>query len=155
MKKISFVLFLAFITITNSFKPAAEIKWLGFNEGYALAKKNKKIMLIDTYTEWCGWCKRMDRDTYAKSEIAELINKDFVAIKFNPEVNATYTFEGKTYKGTELASVISDNQISGYPTTIFIQPKTVKKKVIVGYKNAEQMQGELSAAIAELNPKKK
>jgi len=154
MKKLSFVLVIAFIIITNSFKPAAEIKWLGFNEGYTLAKKNKKIMLIDTYTEWCGWCKRMDRDTYAKSEIAELINKDFVAIKFNPEVNASYTFEGKTYPGSQLAGVISDNQINGYPTTIFIQPKTLKKKVMVGYKNAEQMQVELSAAIAELNPKK-
>ena len=154
MKKTTFLLAIAFIVISNSFKPAAEIKWLGFNEGYALAKKSKKIMLIDTYTEWCGWCKRMDRDTYAKSEIAELINKDFVAIKFNPEVAASYTFEGKTYGGNQLAGVISDNQINGFPTTIFLQPKTIKKKVVVGYKNPEQMQAELSSAIAELNPKK-
>jgi uncharacterized protein YyaL (SSP411 family) len=154
MKKISFILALTFIILTNSFKPAAEIKWLGFNEGYKLAKKHKKIMLIDTYTEWCGWCKRMDRDTYEKSEIAELVNKDFVAIKFNPEVAATYTFQGKTYSGNELAGVISDNQISGYPTTVFIQPKTIKKKIFVGYRNADQMKVELSAAITELNTKK-
>ena len=154
MKKISFILALTFIILTNSFKPAAEIKWLGFNEGYKLAKKHKKIMLIDTYTEWCGWCKRMDRDTYEKSEIAELVNKDFVAIKFYPEVAATYTFQGKTYSGNELAGVISDNQISGYPTTVFIQPKTIKKKIFVGYRNADQMKVELSAAITELNTKK-
>jgi len=155
MKKISFVLALAFIIITNSFKPADEIKWVGFNDGYTLAKKNKKIMLIDVYTDWCGWCKRMDRDTYAKSEIAALVNKDFVAIKFNPEAAGTYTFEGKTYSGQELAGVIGDNQINGYPTTVFIQPKTIKKKLVVGYKNVEQMQGELSAAVSELNAKKK
>lgn len=154
MKKISFILALTFIILTNSFKPASEIKWLGFNEGYKLAKKHKKIMLIDTYTEWCGWCKRMDRDTYDKSEIAELVNKDFVAIKFNPEVAATYTFQGKTYSGNELAGVISDNQISGYPTTVFIQPKTIKKKIFVGYRNADQMKVELSSAITELNTKK-
>lgn len=153
MKKISFVIALAFIIISNSFKPAAEIKWVGFNEGYTLAKKSKKIMLVDTYTEWCGWCKRMDRDTYAKSEIAELVNKDFVAIKFNPEVAATYTFEGKTYNGNQLAGIITDNQINGYPTTIFIQPKNVKKKIIVGYKDATSMQAELASALSELKTK--
>jgi hypothetical protein len=48
-------------------------------------------------------------------------------------------FEGKTYTGEQLAGVISNYQISGYPTTIFIYPKTKKSEVVVGYKNAEQM----------------
>ena len=154
MKKISFAIAFALLILTNSFKPAAEIKWLGFNEGYTLAKKKKKIMLMDVYTDWCGWCKRMDRDAYAKSEIAELVTKDFIPIKFNPEVAGSYIFEGKTYTGNELAGVISEYKINGYPTTVFVHPKTNKRKVVVGYRNADQMKGELSAAIAELAPRK-
>jgi uncharacterized protein YyaL (SSP411 family) len=154
MKRISLVLAFALFMITNSFKPAAEIKWLSFDEGYKLAKKNKKIMLVDVYTDWCGWCKRMDRDAYEKSEIATLVTKDFVAIKFNPEKTATYTFDGKTYTGQQLAGAISDNGISGYPTTIFMNAKTNKKKIVGGYKNAEMMKGVLSEAVSELTAKK-
>lgn len=131
---------LAVFVITAFKADNAEVNWLDFNKGYELAKKKNKIMLVDVYTDWCGWCKRMDRDAYAKPNIATTINDDFVAVKFNPEItNVSYQFEGKTYTGEQLAGVISNYQISGYPTTIFIYPKTKKSEVVVGYKNAEQM----------------
>lgn len=127
-------------TVTSSFKSADEIKWLDFNKGYELAKKKKKIMLVDVYTDWCGWCKRMDRDAYAKPNIASMVNKDFVAIKFNPEQEGVmYNFEGKSYTGEQLAGVISNYKITGYPTTIFMYPKDKGIEIISGYKNAEQM----------------
>ncbi|MEI6508723.1 MAG: DUF255 domain-containing protein, partial [Bacteroidota bacterium] len=137
MKKIQILGILILVLASNSFKPADEIKWLGFNEGYNLALKKKKMMLIDVYTDWCGWCKRMDRDTYAKSEITELVNKDFIAIKFNPEAAGEYTYIGKKYNGGELAEMIGESKISGYPATIFSNPKTNKRKIIIGYRNAE------------------
>jgi uncharacterized protein YyaL (SSP411 family) len=154
MKSISCAFFLALFLITNSFKAADEIQWVSFDEGYKLAKKGKKIMLIDVYTDWCGWCKRMDKDAYEKSEIAALVKKDFVAIKFNPEKATNYTFNGKQYSSTQLAGAISDNGINGYPTTIFLNPKTNKKKIVSGYKNADAMKGLLSEAISELAVKK-
>lgn len=151
MKKASLLFTLAFLLVATSFKPASEIKWLGFNEGYALAKKTKKIMLVDVYTDWCGWCKRMDRDAYGKSEIIDMVSKDFVPIKFNPEIEGvTYTFNGKTYSGGELAGAISDYKLSGYPTTIFIQPKNNKKNIVVGYKDAAMMKDVLTSIKSEL-----
>ena len=79
MKKIA-ILLSVFITIIGiySFKPINdEVKWMNFNEGYTLAKKKNKVMLVDVYTEWCGWCKRMDKDTYAKPNIANELNKNY------------------------------------------------------------------------------
>lgn len=140
MQKMKVILVAVLALVATSMKPSEEIKWMDFNAGYSLAKKKGKIMLVDVYTEWCGWCKRMDRDAYAKPEIAEIVGKDFIAIKFNPEVEGvTYTFEGKNYTGAQLAGVISNNQLSGYPTTIFINPKVKKTEIVVGYKNAEQL----------------
>ncbi|MCX6185973.1 MAG: DUF255 domain-containing protein [Bacteroidetes bacterium] len=140
MKKIVFA-FLALIYISNSsFKHEEGIKWLGFNEGYELAKKKNKIMIIDVYTDWCGWCKRMDRDSYSKEEIISIIKKDFVPVKFNPEIEGVkYVYNGKSYNGQELAGVLSNFQINGYPTTIFVYPKANKSEIVVGYKNAEQL----------------
>ncbi len=156
MKKVTILsLFIIFGTLSMSMKTAEEVKWMGFNEGYKLAKKSGKIMLIDVYTDWCGWCKRMDRDTYAKPEIAGLINEDYIAIKFNPEVGGTYTFEGKEYNGQELAAVISKNQLSGYPTTIFYYPKTQKNNVVGGYYDAKRFEGVLVQVKNEFKPSAK
>lgn len=155
MHKIKLVV-LALVTImATSMKSSEEIKWMDFNQGYELAKKKNKIMLVDVYTEWCGWCKRMDRDAYAKPEIAELVGKDFIAIKFNPEIEGvTYTFEGKSYTGPQLAQVISNNQINGYPTTIFMNPKAKTSEIMVGYKNAEQLKPILIDIAGKLKSKK-
>ncbi|MFY8108275.1 MAG: thioredoxin family protein [Bacteroidia bacterium] len=155
MHKIKLVV-LALVTImATSMKSSEEIKWMDFNQGYELAKKKNKIMLVDVYTEWCGWCKRMDRDAYAKPEIAELVGKDFIAIKFNPEIEGvTYTFEGKSYTGPQLAQVISNNQINGYPTTIFMNPKAKTSEIMVGYKNAEQLKPILVDIVGKLKSKK-
>jgi uncharacterized protein YyaL (SSP411 family) len=142
MKKISLVLSAAIIILgLYAFKPKNdEVKWMNFNDGYALAKKKNKIILVDVYTEWCGWCKRMDKDTYAKTSISSVLNEKYVSVKFNPEVEGIkYTYNGKTYDGPGLAAAISNNSISGYPTTVFINPKTHKTKIEVGYKNESDM----------------
>jgi uncharacterized protein YyaL (SSP411 family) len=139
MKKLSVILFFALFIITNSFKTAEEIKWLDFNTGYKLAVKKKKMMMVDVYTDWCGWCKVMDRETYAKSEIAALVNQHFVPIKFNPETpNIVYTFEGKEYNGKGLKEIISNNQIRGYPATMFINTKNKKSSLVSGYLNPQE-----------------
>ncbi|MES2655660.1 MAG: DUF255 domain-containing protein [Bacteroidota bacterium] len=142
MKKIAIILSV-FIVVLGlfAFKPQTEeVKWLNFNDGYKLAKKKNKIILVDVYTDWCGWCKRMDRDTYAKPSIVNALNKDYVVVKFNPEVTGvTYSYNGKTYDGPGLAGAISNNSISGYPTTVFINPKSHKTKLEVGYKNEADM----------------
>lgn len=155
MKKIGFVLLIATFFISTSMKKASELEWKGFDEGYNLAQKKGKIMLVDVYTEWCGWCKRMDKDTYVQSEIIGLINQDYIAVKFNPEINATYTFEGKKYSGNELAKVISNNQIGGYPTTIFYYPKTKKTNVVGGYLDANRFKGVLDGVKKEFMPSAK
>ena len=121
-------------------KPDEELKWMGWNDGYQLAKKNNKIAMVDCYTEWCGWCKRMDRDTYGNADIQKKIYDNFIPIKFNPELNQTYNFDGKQYDGRQLADLLSSNQLTGYPTIIFIIPngKTNTIELSVGYSNAQQ-----------------
>jgi thiol:disulfide interchange protein len=71
MKAINILALGMVILLFTSFtKPAeSELKWYGWNEGYPLAKKEGKLILVDAYTDWCGWCKKMDRDTYANADV--------------------------------------------------------------------------------------
>lgn len=116
-----------------------KVNWTGFSAGYADAKNQKKILLIDLYTDWCGWCKRMDADTYSKKNVAELINQHFVAVKLNPEKEATYSFQGKQLNGEQLKQAITIGQFEGYPATIFINTaKNDEIKVVTGYHKPQE-----------------
>jgi len=152
MKKLFSISLIAVALLSSSFilPKNEELKWMDFNTGYELAKKKNKIMLVDVYTDWCGWCKVMDRETYAKPEVIKMINADFVAIKFNPEKkDVVYTFEGKQYTGDQLAGVISNNQLTGYPTTIFMYPKGKKMNVVGGYQNETNFKNLLTGIKSE------
>jgi uncharacterized protein YyaL (SSP411 family) len=152
MKKlilIALVLPMLTLSFTPADTPTEDVKWQNWNDGYSKAVKNKKIALIDCYTDWCGWCKKMDKDTYAKEDIARKINKYFVPIKFNPELAIQYELNGKMYSGRELLAMLSNNQSSGYPTTYFILTK--KNRIIIepGYKDSENFSRILDNVIAQ------
>lgn len=69
--------------------------WYSFEEGYAKSVEEGKILLVDAYTDWCGWCKVMDRKTYADPAIIAKLNESFICVKFNPELGTVYNFRDK------------------------------------------------------------
>lgn len=133
MKNIFFAF--AILLVCGSFKVSTEeLKWLDWNTGYPLALKTKKIVLVDAYTDWCGWCKKMDRDTYTNQKIISMLNKDFVVIKFNPEIkDATYEIEGQIVSGRELYAQLTQGKSTGFPTTYFIEPHKKQIQIAAGY----------------------
>jgi hypothetical protein len=54
-------------------------------EAIAKNKVEKKKIFIDLYTDWCGWCKKMDASTFLEPKLVEYMNKNYHCIKFNTE----------------------------------------------------------------------
>jgi thioredoxin-related protein len=90
-----------------------------FEEALERAKDENKRIIVDVYTDWCGWCKKMDKDTYAKEKIQKIIDKSFVLVKLDAEGSYKIKFNGKSYSASELALHF---QVTGYPTTVFLEP---------------------------------
>jgi uncharacterized protein YyaL (SSP411 family) len=153
MRTIILLCLATFYFASTSFKPTEEMKWMNWNEGYKLAKKSKKILLVDCYTDWCGWCKVMDRNTYSNTDVQKKIYTDFVPVKLNPELNQTYSYDGKDYTGSQLLNLLSNNRISGYPTIIFVIPngKSNSVELSVGYSDAPTF----SKVLDDMKAKKK
>ena len=102
-----------------------KIKWLGFEEAVALGEKQPKKLFIDVYTNWCGWCKKMDATTFMDDGVADYIGKNFYAVKFNAESKDTIHFKGTNFvfkpefKSNELSISLMNKQMS-YPTYVFL-----------------------------------
>jgi len=92
---------------------------LSFDEAVKKAKKENKKVVVDVYTDWCGWCKKMDKNVYGNSDIKNIIEDSFVFVKLDAEGSGKNTYEGKAYTDGELAAYF---QVSGYPTTVFLEP---------------------------------
>lgn len=101
---------------------AAEMHWETWNKGFPEAQQSGKIALIDVYTDWCSWCKVMDKKTYTDPKVIATIEKYFVPIKFNPEKPGEYYVGSDTLDGRSLLGALSGGKSSGYPTTYFFLP---------------------------------
>jgi len=119
---------------------ATTVQWLTFEEAVAKNTEHPKQLFIDFYTDWCGWCKVMDRNTFADAEVAKLLNNYFYPVKFNAEQREPVVFNGKTYnfipqgnRGyNELAANIMQGEMS-YPTGIFLNEKYEIITPVSGY----------------------
>jgi thioredoxin-related protein len=116
-----------------------KIKWVDFNTGLAQAQQTGKLAMIDCYTDWCGWCKVMDKKTFSDPKIIERINEKYIAIKFNPEKPGKYFAGSKdSLSGRQLLMALSNNKPSGYPTFFFFVPQDAKLFQLPGYQDANQ-----------------
>jgi thioredoxin-related protein len=122
----------------------SEIKWLSITEAEKLMKKEPKKVIVDVYTDWCGWCKRLDATTYKDPAVVDYINQNYYAVKFNAESKDNITFMGTTYsfdashRVNSLSNLLMGNS-SGYPTTTFLNEKLEVISVVPGYQQPQMM----------------
>ena len=114
-------------------------------------KTNPKNVLIDVYTNWCGPCKLMDRNTFSNTDIIRIINENYYAVKFNAEGNDTVTFMDKVFTNPNFDSTKTQRRnsshqftqflgVNAYPSTLFFDSKMNYLTPVKGYLNPKQIE---------------
>jgi thioredoxin-related protein len=156
-KSILFCLFAIIGFTAHAQNPAksesTSVKWFTIQEAEKLFKQTPRPFFIDTYTDWCGWCKKMDKETFTNSVIAEILNDKYYPVKFDAEGKESVTFLGTTFindgqsgKAHQLAVALLQGQLS-YPTVVFLtqqQDGKLSASPIPGFKEAKEMEVILS-----------
>mgnify|MGYP003488610296 FL=1 len=149
MKNAKLILLTLTIIIANNIfaqnTETKKINWMSFEEAIKLNETAPKKIFIDVYTDWCGWCTKMDQTTFLDKDVVDYMNENFYAVKFNAEQTEPIEFMGNTFvnkgsngprKGThELAQALLQGKMS-YPSYVFMNENNQLLTIVPGYAEA-------------------
>ena len=114
----------------------AAVDWArDYKSALEKAGKEKKLVMVDLYADWCGPCKMLDRLTFSNADVQAALAKDFVAVKVNIETSK---------EGRDLAIQLNTEAI---PHIVFFNASGKKLAEIVGFVPADQFRDEMRKAV--------
>jgi thioredoxin-related protein len=139
------LLLLLFGSALSAQRSADAIQWFSWNEGLAKAGKEGKKVLIYVYAHACGWCRKMETETFHQAAVAQLVRTSFIPVKLNVADQADHDFNGKTYKfvqaGANSYHALVAEVLNGrmtFPSIVFLDETQQPLQAIAGFKTAEE-----------------
>lgn len=123
----------------------AELPWLSVSQAQKKWDVEKRPVLVDVFTDWCHYCKVMDKTIWSNPLVTAYVEKHFYPIKFNAESKIPATWMGKTYefKATYKVHMLAAEWLLGnmvYPSTVIIPPNGGEPVIIPGVIELEELE---------------
>lgn len=147
-------MFKSLVFITTSFIflniSAQQIEWMRMNEALEQQQDNPKKIMLFVYTEWCGYCHKMNKKTFVNTDVVDYINKHYYAVNFNAEGTEKVNYKDFEYtnpnydpkrKGRNYQHFFADAlQVSSYPAIVFFDEKGDIISPVKGYKSPKDLE---------------
>lgn len=143
-KYILFIVTILLVFGLNNSVFAQQVKWMSWEEAVEKSKTEERKIFVDIFTQWCAWCKKMDKETFSNPYVANYLNEKFYPVKLDAQQQNDILFKNETYRFInrgnrnsyhELAAMIMNGRLS-YPTIVFLDEKAEVIQSIPGYRDA-------------------
>lgn len=122
---------------TTSKTDGAGLVWYPYPDALKKSKKEGKHLMVHFTATWCGWCKKMEKETYTDSSISKLLSRDFVLSKVWGDQDSLFDIDG--YQITERLLGQTQFGVRSFPTLAFISPEGAKLGTLPGYRKAPEL----------------
>lgn len=147
---------IAIFLILGTTNAQKDVNWITWQEAMVAAESNPKKLYVDIYTDWCHYCKKMDKTTFKDPEIVKYLNDNFYAVKFNAEQKDNITFNDTEFKYItgggrgvhELAYALLNGRL-GYPAFVVLDEEFARILISPGFKEPEAVMMEMKFATEE------
>lgn len=130
--------------------PDTAIQWMTWTEAVARNREQPKKIFVDVYTEWCGWCKKMDQTTFVDPEVVAFLNQHYYAVKFDAESKTAFTYDNHEFtfmpsgsRGIHAFAYALLGRRQSYPSYVYMNHDESRIAISPGYKDAATMLQEL------------
>jgi thioredoxin-related protein len=147
MKSLFVFIFITAASPSVLARQAEKVRWYTIDEALKLNASAPRKILIDVYTDWCGWCRKMDAETFNHPVIARYINKNFYPVKFDAESSGTVKFGNQTYASSgnggpqksthRFAAALG---VTSYPSVAYINGDLKIIGVVPGFFTPEEIE---------------
>lgn len=144
-----FLFTLLFTFSINAF--SQDINWISWEEMVQLQQQERKKVFVDVYTDWCGWCKKMDASTFIDPSVVNTMNQYYYAVKLDAEMKDTIKYNEMMFvnlnpedkRGVHTLAVSLLNSKMSYPSFVILDENFNRNIIISGYQQVPEMLGNL------------
>jgi thioredoxin-related protein len=106
------------------------VYWMPYGRALERARRETKPLMVFFYTQWCGWSRRMDQETFGDSSVVQYLRRNFVAVRIDAESWETIAVGDSTTTGFQLARAFD---VNAFPTQWFVSASGDRIDRILGY----------------------
>lgn len=132
-----------------------KIEWISWEEAVKRNETVPKKFFVDLYTDWCGWCKKMDKTTFVNDSIEAYMSQNYYCVKLDAETRDSIRFQNNVFTFVvlqkmgdrdvgynTLALSLLDQQMS-FPSFVFLTERFERVMISPGFKQPQQLMPEL------------
>ena len=91
-----------FLATQSSAQEVESVRWLSFEALEDSLEAKPKKVFIDFYTDWCTYCRKMDKRVFTNPEVVNVLNEEYYAVRFDAESEAVVSFGGQDFRNDQI-----------------------------------------------------